>query len=62
MEAARGDTHGSTIVTPAYIPVLDTSGRILSLHRIQLIAYVKAFSSAYSAHSSIFAVALLARL
>jgi hypothetical protein len=34
MEAARGDTHGSTIVTPAYIPVLDTSGRVLSLHRI----------------------------
>jgi hypothetical protein len=34
----------------------------LSLHRIQLIACVKAFSSFYSAHGSIFTVALLARV
>jgi hypothetical protein len=66
VEAARGDTHGSRIVTSAHIPaldnsLLDTSGRTYppwnTVNRV-----CKALSSFYSANSSIFAVASFPRL
>jgi hypothetical protein len=66
VEAARGDTHGSRIVTSAHIPaldnsLLDTSGRIYpSWNTVNRMC--KALSSLYSADSSIFAVASFPRL